>query len=74
MSSKLLEEARKLEMMVGRQQVKTRMEKSPFNVINNQASGQSTMAHTARGGELAHLRGSMTKWLMTGIAVVPGSQ
>jgi len=50
LSSKLLEEARKLEMMVGRQQVKTRMEKSPFNVINKQASGQSTMAHTARGG------------------------
>jgi len=55
LSSKLLEEARKLEMMVGRQQVKTRVEKSPFNVINNQASGQSTMQHTARGGWLARL-------------------
>ena len=49
MSSKLLEEARKLEMMVGRQQVKTRVEKSPFNVINNQAVGQATVQHTARG-------------------------
>lgn len=39
LSSKLLEEASKLEMMEGRQQVKTRTEKSPFNRINNQAAG-----------------------------------
>ncbi|KAL9966409.1 hypothetical protein ACROYT_G024475 [Oculina patagonica] len=50
LSSKLLDEARKLEMMVGRQQVKTRMEKSPFNLINNQAAGQAMKPQTARGG------------------------
>ena len=45
-------------MMEGRQQVKTRMEKSPFNQINNQAaargglSGNYTMTQTSRGGVL----------------------
>ncbi|XP_058944370.2 uncharacterized protein [Pocillopora verrucosa] len=45
LSSKLLEEARKLEMMLGRQQVKTRVEKSPFNVINNQVANNQTVTH-----------------------------
>lgn len=59
MSSKLLEEASKLEMMEGRQQVKTRTEKSPFNRINNQAagdvggfSGNFKGQQSSRGGEL----------------------
>lgn len=56
LSSKLLEEAHKLEMREGRQQVKTRMEKSPFNRINNQAagrgglSGNNLMQQMSRGG------------------------
>ena len=59
LSSKLLEEASKLEMMEGRQQVKTRTEKSPFNRINNQAagdvggfSGNFKGQQSSRGGEL----------------------
>ena len=59
MSSKLLEEASKLEMMEGRQQVKTRTEKSPFNRINNQAagdvggfSGNFKGQQSSRGGKL----------------------
>ncbi|XP_068740918.1 uncharacterized protein [Montipora capricornis] len=53
LSSKLLEEAHKLEMMEGRQQVKTRVEKSPFNVINNQAAarGGMTTNTSRRGGQ-----------------------
>ena len=59
LSSKLLEEATKLEMMEGRQQVKTRKEKSPFNRINNQAvgdvggfSGNFKGQQSSRGGQL----------------------
>ncbi|XP_015766664.1 PREDICTED: uncharacterized protein LOC107345464 [Acropora digitifera] len=59
LSSKLLEEAHKLEMMEGRQQVKTRVEKSPFNAINNQAAttrggmkGSNSMQNISRGGAL----------------------
>ena len=39
-------------MMLGRQQVKTRVEKSPFNVINNQVANNQTVTHQmGRGGK-----------------------
>ena len=52
-------------MMEGRQQVKTRVEKSPFNVINNQAAatrggmkGNNSMQNTSRGGEVSWVQGN----------------
>lgn len=52
LSSRLLEEARKLEMVLGRQQVKTRVEKSPFIVINNKAANnQPVTQQMGRGAK-----------------------
>ena len=60
LSSKLLEEAHKLEMMEGRQQMKTKVEKSLFNVIDNQAAatgrgmkGNNSIQNTSRVGEVS---------------------